>query len=74
MDKLTRKLIIAASGVVIAVGGAWLYQRYTVHQTIEKCIAREVESSKWLPGLSTNTEKRELMRFRCGALDGFLSK
>jgi len=36
MNRLTKAFVNAASSDVIAVGGVWLYQQHTVHQTMEK--------------------------------------
>jgi hypothetical protein len=41
MDKLTKVVVIAASSVVIAVGGVWLNQQYAAYQAKERCIERE---------------------------------
>ena len=38
MDKLTKAFVIAASSVVLAVGGVWLYQQYSEHQRVQKCL------------------------------------
>ena len=75
MDRLTKAFVIAASSVVIAVGGVWLYQQYTVHQTMERCITGEVEwrddksnnavvLDEWYTDMS-ETAKREWVRSIC---------
>ena len=87
MDKLTKAFVIAASSVVISVGGVWLYQQYTVHQTMEKCITKEVGYrddksnnavvlDEWYTDMS-KTDKREWVRSICVQelrSDGVLSK
>ena len=85
MDMLAKAFVIAASSVVIAVGGVWLYQQYTVHQTMEKCIAKEVGyrddnnmivPDEWHTDMS-KTDKRELVRSICVEemrMNGVLSK
>jgi hypothetical protein len=42
MDKLTKAFVIAASSIVIAAGGVWLYQQYNEYQAKERCIKREI--------------------------------
>ena len=73
MDKLTKGFVIAASSVVIAVGGVWLYQKYTAHQAMEKCLAEKVADrdnngslapSHWHTEMS-KTDKREWVRYAC---------
>ena len=63
MDKLTMIFMIAASSVVIAVGGVWLNQQYAAHQAREKCIGRELNSLKdtfdWIGPNWTELEKRQ---------------
>ena len=87
MDVLAKAFVIAASTVVIAVGGVWLYQQYTVHQAMEKCITKEVGYrddksnnalvlDEWHTDMS-KTDKREWVRSICVQelrLDGVLSK
>jgi hypothetical protein len=86
MDNLTKAFVIAASSVVILVGGVWLYEQYTVHQTLEKCIAEEVgyrddknnnmAPDGWHTGMS-KADKREWVKYKCAErlrLDGVLSK
>jgi hypothetical protein len=34
MDKVTKAFVIAASSVVIAVGGTWLYQTYVFNRDL----------------------------------------
>jgi hypothetical protein len=38
MGKITQGFVIAASSVVIAVGGVWLYRQYATHQAVEACV------------------------------------
>lgn len=38
MNKLTKAFVIAASSVVLAVGGVWLYQQYSEQQRVQKCL------------------------------------
>jgi hypothetical protein len=42
MSKLTQGFLIAASSVVVAVGGVWLYRQYAAHQAVEYCISWHV--------------------------------
>ena len=63
MDKLTKIIMIAASSVVIAVGGVWINQQYAAQQAREKCIVREINSLKdtfdWIGSNWTELEKRQ---------------
>jgi len=63
MDKLTKIFMIAASSVVIAVGGVWINQQYAAQQAREKCIVREINSLKdtfdWIGSNWTELEKRQ---------------
>jgi hypothetical protein len=38
MDKLASVFVIVASSVVLAVGGSWLYEQYSEHQRVQKCL------------------------------------
>jgi hypothetical protein len=74
MDKLASVFVIAPSSVVIATGGVWLYRQYSAYQSMEECIAREVELhddtsnhpvfDKEYTDMS-KTEKREFVRSIC---------
>jgi hypothetical protein len=48
MDTLSKAFVIAASSVVIAVGASWLYQQYSEHQRVQKCLdAGEVPNTTY---------------------------
>ena len=62
MDKLAKAFVIAASSVVIVVGGVWLYQQFDAYQAKERCIKREINGledffKEYAP--YTETQKRE---------------
>ena len=63
MNKLTNAFVIAASFVVIAVGGVWLSQQYTAYQERERCIRREISGLEdevfKVYGPYTESQKRE---------------
>lgn len=68
MDKLTKAFVIAASTVVIAVGGVWLSQQYAVYQAKERCISNEMNSDEFSGAYKwTELEKRDWIykRGRC---------
>ncbi len=74
MDNLTKAFVIAASSVLIAVGGVWLYRQYVAHQSLEICISEEVVSQDALAHPwnqetwwtdKTPSQKRENIRYKC---------
>ena len=73
MNKLAAAFVIAASSVVIAVGGVWLYQKYAAHQALEQCISEEIKYNNTTKNWDFRahwdqkklTEKREFVQSNC---------
>ena len=65
MDKLTKAFVIAASSVVIAVGGVWLNQQYAADQAEERCIRLEMNLDKQLTGTKSAKLDWLLSRGKC---------
>jgi hypothetical protein len=42
MGKITQGFVIAASSVIIAVGGVWLYREYAAYKAVDLCVSWHV--------------------------------